>query len=186
MTPTSISSLSSNAPIKRGWIIFEGILYVLVGSIAIVVPMLATIVLIKFIGFLCLFSGIFTLGGLLFNKGKSHHFSGLLTGILFLLAGLILLLFPIKGILVLTLIVAALFISEGLTSLVAGIMRRSTLKGWFWLILNGLVSLALGFLILAKWPIDATAILGLLFGIQLLFAGWSFIMIGSAIPKNSD
>lgn len=183
--PMADSPLSSlGATPNRGWIIFEGILFIVVGTLAILVPFIATMVLTQFIGILCVIVGVFTLGGVIFNKAAHHHLSSALSGLLFLAAGLSLLLFPLGGVLALTLIVAILFVAEGISSIAAGILRRRSVKGWQWLVFNGLIALALGLLILCKWPLDATGILGLLFGIQLLFAGWTFVMIGFALPKN--
>ena len=83
----------------------------------------------------------------------------------------------------LTLIVAAVFLTEGIVCLVTSVRMRAN-PAWVWLMLNGLVALLLGGMIYSKWPLDSAGILGILYGIQSLFSGSAMLMMGlSARPS---
>ncbi|MEO8206399.1 MAG: DUF308 domain-containing protein [Chthoniobacterales bacterium] len=172
---------------SRGWIIAEGILFILVGFIAISFPNIMTIVLEQFLGILFVIVGVFTLGGLIFNKGaKGHRLSAFLSGILSLVAGLVLLLHVAAGIAAITLILAILLLVEGIFSIIAALKGKGKITGWFWLLLSGIASLVLAFMIYRHLPSSAAWILGLLYGINLLFSGFSFLLIGLGMKPSHE
>jgi len=52
--------------------------------------------------------------------------------------------------------------------------------GWWWLVLAGAVSAALGVMILMQWPQSGLWIIGLFIAIELIFNGWSYIFVALA------
>jgi len=118
----------------------------------------------------------------------SHSFSsprwqgfllGLLIGILYLVAGGWLAFFPLTGIITLTILLAALFLAEGVLEVIMAFRVRPH-EGWGWLLLSGLIAVAVGVLIGMDLPSSATWAIGLLTGVNLLSTGVSFIVLALA------
>ena len=118
-------------------------------------------------------------------KRWAGFFWNLLIGLLYILAGGWLVLFPLTGILTLTIVIAALFIVEGVLEFIMGFRMRPH-EGWGWVVFSGLVAVAAGLLIALSLPESAVWALGLLAGINLLFSGWSFIYLALSGKRASD
>ena len=162
---------------SRGSFLFGGVLSLLVGVFAIAAPQLFSVVLTQLIGALCLVSGAISIFQAVFGKTRHHCFFSSLSAIIRIAAGSALLFFPIAGVAALTLIVAAIFLTEGIVCIVTSVRMRSN-PAWVWLLLNGIVALLLGGMIYEKWPLDSAGILGILYGIQSLFSGSAMLMMG--------
>ena len=86
---------------------------------------------------------------------------------------------------VLTLVLAGILIAVGvLRSVMAFQMRPAS--GWFWPLLSGLVSIALGGMIVAQWPDSGLWVIGLFVAIELIFNGWSYLFIALAARKAAQ
>ncbi len=170
---------------SRTWFIFGGALSLLVGIFAVSTPQFFSLVLTQLIGALCLVSGVVPLFQALFGKSRPHRFLSSLSAIIRISAGSALLFLPIAGMAALTLIVAVIFLAEGIVCLATSFRMRAN-PAWVWLLLNGLVAILLGGMICAKWPLDSAGILGVLYGIQSLFSGSAMLMMGlsARLPAN--
>lgn len=171
---------------SRGWFLFGGVISLLVGIFAIAAPNLFSFVLTQLIGALCLVSGIISLFQALFGKNRQHRFFSSVSAIIRIAAGSALFFFTEAGMAALTLILAIVFVTEGIVCIVTSFQLRAN-QAWVWLLLNGIVALILGGMIYARWPLDAAWIVGLLYGIQSLFSGSAMLMMGfsSRLPANS-
>jgi len=168
---------------SRGWFIFGGILSLLVGIFAISAPGLFSFVLTQLIGALCLVTGVISLVQALFGKNRPHLILSLISAIIRIAAGSALFVFTTSGMAALTLILAIVFLSEGLVCIVTSFKMRTN-PAWIWLLLNGIVALILGGMIYARWPVDAAWIVGLLYGIQSIFSGSAMLMLAfSSRPR---
>ena len=103
----------------------------------------------------------------------------LLIGVLYVVAGGWLAFFPFTGIVTLTILLAALFLAEGVLEAIMAVRVRPH-EGWIWLLLSGLVAIAVGVLIAYELPSSATWAIGLLAGVNLLSTGISFIVLALA------
>jgi uncharacterized membrane protein HdeD (DUF308 family) len=159
-----------------GWFLALGILLVLAGVAAIAFPFLSTVAAKIAIGWIFLIAGIVEVIHAFYVKRWAGFFWNLLIGILYIVAGGWLAFFPLTGILTLTIVIAALFIAEGIIELVMGFRMRPH-EGWGWVVFSGLVALAAGLLIALNLPTSAVWALGLIAGVNLLFSGWSFISL---------
>jgi uncharacterized membrane protein HdeD (DUF308 family) len=171
--------------IHEHWGLFlaEGIILVILGLIAIVLPPLATITFTIIIGWLFLISGIVGLATTFMMRNAPGFWWSLLSGILGAAAGIVLLIWPISGALSLTLLLSAFFIVEGVASIMYAIDHRNQLTGrWGWMLLSGIVDLILAGIIVAGLPGTAAWALGLLVGINMLFGGTA--MIGMALAAR--
>jgi uncharacterized membrane protein HdeD (DUF308 family) len=102
----------------------------------------------------------------------------LLTGLLYLAAGIVLWLNPVGGAVTLTAILAVVLALDGVfRSILAFQVRPRT--GWVWLLLGGIVSIILGLMIWRQLPSSALWILGLFLGLNLILSGLTFLRLGS-------
>jgi uncharacterized membrane protein HdeD (DUF308 family) len=178
---TSTPSLAS-VPKNRGWLIWGGILSLIVGFLAISFPLLFSIVITQLIGAFALVSGVIALFMAIFGHHTPHRVMQAVSAIIRIAAGLALLFFALAGVATLTLILAIIFITEGIISIISAFKMRPH-SGWGFLLLNGIIALVLGGMVYAHWPNDSGWILGLLYGINSIFSGTSMLMLGLGTPK---
>ena len=161
----------------------EGIVLVILGIVAIVLPPIATITFTILIGWLFLISGVVGLVTTFWMRHAPGFWWSLLSAIIGIAAGIVLLLWPISGALSLTLVLIAFFIVEGIASIMYAIEHRNQLSGrWGWMLVSGIVDLILAGIIIAGLPGTAAWALGLLVGINMLFGGTA--MIGMALAAR--
>ena len=163
----------------RGFILAEGIIFLIAGFLAVMLPFIASGVLAIFIGWMSLVIGI-----LLFVRGfalsqAEDRGSIIITGFLFVVLGLAVLFWPEAGLRGLTLFMAAFCILRGIMDL-SGMPHRSSATSGLQ-VLSGLAGLVLGILLLVFYPNDAEWAPGLLFGVQLLLIGMGTLAIWNAL-----
>jgi uncharacterized membrane protein HdeD (DUF308 family) len=153
-----------------GWSIFVGILLVLAGLLAIVVPFFAGVAASVFFGWLVLFGGVAHLVYAWSERGAGAILWQVLIGIVYVIAGLYMLVLPVAGVVALTLVLGFYIAVEGVFELVIfSLLRR--LRAAVWFLIDGLVSLLLAGLIFFGWPSSSLWAVGTLVGISLLFSG---------------
>jgi uncharacterized membrane protein HdeD (DUF308 family) len=158
-----------------------GILCDIVGVYSIFAPIVASISVAILVGWALVVGGIIQLGhGLRRDLAWTWEVAWqLLASVLTIAAGVFILLAPLTGTLTLTVVLVAWFWTIGVIRLVAWWKMRYV-KGSWMTALNGALSLVLGILIWADLPSSATWAIGLLVGIELLFAGSGLIMTAFA------
>ena len=183
LSQTDIESAieAARAQIKRnwGWFLALGIVFVLAGLAAIAFPLLSTIATKIVLGWIFLAGGVLMILHAFSASGWRGFLLGLLIGILYVVAGGWLAFFPFTGIITLTILLAALFLAEGVLEVIMALRVRPH-EGWVWLLLSGLVAAAAGIMIAMGLPSSATWAIGLLTGINLLMTGASFIALALA------
>jgi uncharacterized membrane protein HdeD (DUF308 family) len=150
--------------IRQHWGLFlaEGILLVILGLLAIAVPWLATLAATIFIGWIFLLSGVVGLITTFWARGAPGFWWSLISAIIAIAAGVVLLVYPISGVLSLTLVLIAFFIIEGIASIMYAIEHRNQLTGqWVWMLISGIIDLILAAIIFAGLPGTAAWALGL-------------------------
>jgi uncharacterized membrane protein HdeD (DUF308 family) len=159
-----------------GWLLALGILMIILGVVAMAAPVVATIAIQVMLGWLLVISGIAEGIHAFMVKEWRGFLLELLSAVLYLGVGLLLLVDPLKGAVALTLILAVFLLVEGIFKIITALRVRDH-RGWGWLLASGIVSVVLGVLIWAQWPASGLWVIGLLVGIQLLFTGWSLVML---------
>ena len=162
-----------------GWLLAVGILMIILGVFAIGAPVVATIAVQLMLGWILVLGGIAQGIHAFMVQGWGGFLLELLSALLYLVIGLLLLVNPVEGALALTIVLAVFLIVEGIFKIVMAWRVRDH-QGWGWLLASGILSLILGLLIWAEWPSSALWVIGLLVGIQLLFTGWSLVMLALA------
>jgi uncharacterized membrane protein HdeD (DUF308 family) len=166
-------------------LLVEGILLVVLGLLAVALPMLAGLTVAMVFGWLFLISGIVGL----FTTFAMRHAPGfwwsLLSAVLGIVAGGWLLIQPALGLVSLTYLLIAFFIIEGAATIMFALDHRRALSGrWGWMLTSGIVDLFLAAIILAALPGAIEWALGLIVGINMLFGGAS--LIGMALAAHAE
>ncbi|MGA3307430.1 MAG: DUF308 domain-containing protein [Xanthobacteraceae bacterium] len=171
--------------IHEHWVLFliEGIILILLGIAAIVLPVIATLAITIVIGWLFLISGVVGLVTTFWMRHAPGFWWSLLSAIIAIIAGILLLLWPITGMVSVTLVLIAFFVIEGIATIMYAIEHRNQITGrWGWMLTSGIIDLILAGIILAGLPGTAEWALGLLVGINMLFGGVA--MIGMAVAAR--
>lgn len=162
---------------------FQGILLIVLGAVAIAFPLFGTIVVEQLFAALLLIAGGYALSAAFGRKDSGSGASRLISGVwavLTLVTGLLLMFQIGAGILTLTILLAAYFAAQGIVTVISAF--RFTGTGTMWLmLLSGFVSLLLAWMIFSGFPGSATWLLGLLFGINLIFTGLYFLSMSSTL-----
>jgi uncharacterized membrane protein HdeD (DUF308 family) len=159
------------------WFKIYGVILILLGAVSIILPGIATLATTITVGWLLIAGGIFGLISV-FQSGTSSpgFWWNLLTAIVCVLAGAVILFNPIRGVLTLTIILAAYLLATGVTKgFMAFHYRNAIPKAWGWMLFSALIDIVLGVMIIAGLPGSAIWVLGLLVGINLLFTGVALI-----------
>ena len=169
---------SVSTSLHQHWRLFltEGIVLLVLGVLAIVVPQVATIAAAVLIGWLLLLSGIVGLIATLRMRSAPGFAWSLVSAILGIVAGVVLLRWPLSGAFSLTLILTVFLVIEGVASILFALEHKRELSGrWGVMLFSGLVDLLLAGIIFAGLPGTAAWAIGLLIGINLVFGGSALI-----------
>jgi uncharacterized membrane protein HdeD (DUF308 family) len=176
---TEIQALDIRVPAEIvhnwGWFLAFGIALVLIGVLAIGRAVAATVVSMLFFGWLLVIAaGIEIVQAIMVGKwaGLYHHWLG---AILFGVLGALIVWRPLVTAEILTLLMGAFFLVAGLFQLITPFVV--SLPEWGWHVLNGIITLVLGILILAQWPVSGLWVIGLFVGIELIFYGGAWIAL---------
>ena len=189
-SPEDLTRLQSamSQTVKAHWkaFLFEGILLAVLGIAALILPPLASLAITIFLGWMFLISGI---GGLIVTywaRSTPGFWWSLISAALAVFAGMLLLARPMQAVLTLTIVLGAYFLAEGVATIMYALEHRRELSGrWSWLLISGLVDIAISFMVITGLPSTAEWAIGVLVGINLLFGGAT--LIGMALAaRNSN
>jgi uncharacterized membrane protein HdeD (DUF308 family) len=166
-----------------GWLLGLGILLSVLGLLLIAAPALGTLAIDLLVGWFLIIGGIAQAVHAFMEKAWRGFLLELLSGVLYLVVGILLVFYPLAGAQALTLFLAAFLLVEGVVR-IAMAMRVRPAQGWGWLLFGGIVTVILGILIWMQWPASALWVIGLLVGINLLFTGWSLTMMAIALRAH--
>ncbi len=162
------------------WVLYlvEGVVLVVLGATAIALPLLATLAVTIFLGWLILLSGVVGMVTTLWARRAPGFWWSLLSAILAVVVGVLLLARPISGALTLTVLLVAFFIIEGAATIMFALDHKRELSGhWGWMLVSGVVDLFLAALIFAGLPSTSAWAIGLLVGINMIFGGGALTMM---------
>jgi uncharacterized membrane protein HdeD (DUF308 family) len=180
----SAASLPAVIAEHRTWFIVLGVALLILGVLAIVFPFATTIAAKIFLGWLLLIGGVVQVVHAFSTQKWSGFFINLIVGVLYVLVGAWLAFFPLTGIITLTILLAALFIVNGVLEIGMGFRIRDH-SGWFWMLLSGIIGVVLGVLLFAGLPGTATWAIGLVVGINLVTSGLAYILLPMAVPARA-
>jgi len=159
-----------------GLLMAEGLVLLLLGILAIVVPPIATLAVTIFIGWLFLISGAVGLITTFWMRQAPGFGWSLFSAVLAMATGAVLIAWPVSGAISLTLLLSFFFLLEGIASIMFALAHKRELTGrWGFMMASGIVDLILAGIILIGLPGTAEWALGILVGINMIFGGVSLI-----------
>jgi uncharacterized membrane protein HdeD (DUF308 family) len=167
--------------------LFQGVVMVVLGVLAICAPVAASIAVAIYVGWLLLISGVIGLIAIVSTHHVHAFLWSLITAALSVVIGVLLVLMPVQGAISLTIVLTAFFIAEGVFQTTVAIASRQVMAGtWVWMLLSGLADLVLAAIIIAGWPGTAVWALGLLVGVNLLTSGWAVVVAAFAGRRMAE
>lgn len=184
-TANSIEGLRSPLGMAKkitGWYLAAAVLFILLGIFAIVEPGVAAIGVTLLVGWMLAIGAVFHFIAAFKGGGAKQVIFQILVGILYAIGGFYFLTHTLMATGTLTLVLAGIFLAEGVIEIISYFrLRKEGASGW--LVLNGIITLALGALIWFHWPSSTVWAIGTLVGVNLLMTGFSRLMFGMAIRK---
>jgi uncharacterized membrane protein HdeD (DUF308 family) len=182
------SNLLGSSSKNWKWLLIIGVLFVILGTSGIGMAASVTLVSVTFFAWLLLFGGLLLLLQALTLDGVKHRMMQILVALLYAFSGALIVFNPEVGAGAITALIAMSFIALGLVRIIMSMMLKYN-NGRVWLGLSGIISVGLGVYILINLAQSAMLIIGLLISIEMLIAGWSFIMLAlmtRRISKSSS
>ncbi|MCA0403306.1 MAG: HdeD family acid-resistance protein [Proteobacteria bacterium] len=165
-----------------GWLLGLGILFVILGCIGLRMVVGLTLASMLFLGVLLIIAGICQIADAFkekFWKGTAWH---AFIAVLYIIGGCLVIYDPFLASALITSLLASVLIVIGVARLIMAIQLRGE-SGWFWLLLAGLIAIALGIMILAHWPMSGLWIIGLFIAVELLVDGWTYIFLALSMRR---
>lgn len=168
---------------RWGWFVGLGVVLLTLGVLALAYVFAATLASVIFIGALMAIAG----AGQLVHAWRIKQIHGFIfwsvSGLFYLAAGLFAMFYPVQGASLLTLLFGAMLIAVGALRTWLWFNNRGQ-RGWGWLGISGVLTLLVGILIAANWPGNSVWVLGLLLALDLLFQGWSALLLGLVLRQG--
>ena len=164
------------------WSIVWGVFLIIFGMLAIGSPFLAAIAVTGFIAWLIVFAGVVHLILAFHAHGAGGLIWKLLVGLAYLFFGGYLIVHPVLGVASLTLVLASLFLIEGILNIVLFFKMRSV-GGSSWVLVDGIITLLLGLMIYMQWPSSSAWAVGTLVGVSMIISGVTRVMLSLAVRK---
>ena len=180
--PSSLGSGISALHGKWGWIVALGVVYLIAGFVALGSMVMATVASVIVVGAMMIVAGVTEVIGA-FQMKTWGKFLWALLGVLYIIAGFLTFENPLFAAVLLTLFLGASLLASGAVRLfLAFSMKRES--PWVWVALSAVVTLLLGLLILARWPVNSVYVLGLFLGIDLIMAGAGWVSLGLSLEQR--
>jgi uncharacterized membrane protein HdeD (DUF308 family) len=176
---------SEMAPLraKWGWIVALGVVYLLAGFIALGSVVVATVASVLVVGVMMIIAGVAEVFSAFQIKSWGKFLLWVLLGVLYIIAGFVTFENPLLAAALLTLILGASLVASGIMRIILAFSLKQEIP-WIWVLLSGVITLLLGLLILAHWPVSSLYILGLFLGIDLIMAGAGWIGLGFGLHRG--
>lgn len=174
------TGFSFGGALRHHWVLFlcEGIVLVILGILALLAPVIASVAATVFFGWLLLLSGVLGLITTIRARRAPGVWWSLLSALIGIAAGVLLLGWPLLGTLSLTAVLIAFLFAEGIVSIMYALEHRNALSGrWGWMLASGIIDVGLAVLLFIGLPGTALWALGLILGINLIFGGWALIFM---------
>jgi uncharacterized membrane protein HdeD (DUF308 family) len=170
------SAIAQNVDKKWGWLIGVGVLMVIAGLIAITFVGVTSMLSVIYLGALFMIGGIAEIIFAFSTRPHSDMWYHLLFGLLFAVAGYFIFSNPIPNMVFLTMLIAAVFMITGISTLVTSVVER--FSNWGWFALNGVIATVAAFLIFRNPLASSIWLIGMLVGLEFIFRGCAWISLG--------
>lgn len=170
--------------LRKIWF-WVGIVMMVLGAGALIMPMVSSLIIGILIGWLLFVSGVVAVASAWSFRGTGLFAWQLAAGLVPLVAGALLIVFPAQGLIALTVLVGIVFVLTGLAQSSFAVWMRPA-PGWGWMLASAMVSIGLGVFIFTTLPAASAVILGLLFGIDFLSTGLALVLIARSGTRDIE
>ena len=177
-----MTTLEAGLKKASGTSLVLSIILIIFGLLAIALPMVSSIGVAIVIGWMVIFAGIAQLVHAFQSTGIGHIVWKVLVALIYLAAGISLIALPAAGVAGLTLVLGVFLFAEGIADVVAYFATRKSGNSP-WMLLDGIITLLLGFLIWNHWPSSSLWVIGTLVGISMVMTGTTRLMMTLAVRK---
>jgi len=167
------------------WSVVWGVLLIIFGMLAVGSPMVAAVAVNVVLAWLIVMAGVVHVVLAFQVHGAGSLLWKLLVGVAYLCFGVYLIVHPVLGIASLTLVLASLFLIEGIFDIALFFQMRA-MRGSSWVLIDGIVTLLLGLLIYLQWPSSSAWAIGTLVGVSMIISGVTRVVLSLAVRKTSD
>jgi uncharacterized membrane protein HdeD (DUF308 family) len=167
---------------KWGWIVALGFVYLIAGFVALGSIVMATVASVLVVGVMMIVAGIAEIINAFQIKSWGKFLVWALLGVLYVVAGFLTFENPLLAAALLTLMLGASLLASGIVRIFLAFSMKREMP-WIWVALSGVITLVLGIVILAHWPVNSVYILGLFLGIDLIMAGAGWIGLGFGLHR---
>jgi uncharacterized membrane protein HdeD (DUF308 family) len=169
-----------------GWMMTLGIAFLILGMIGLGTVFFLTIASVYLFGVLLLIGGGFQLvHAIMYCKGWNGFLSHATNALLYLVVGGVILYSPLVASTLLTLIIGVGLIMIGILRAVSALQHRGT-PAWSATFFSGVLSILIGFMIVSNWPTSGLWAIGLFIALELIIAGWSYILLAFSVKKTNQ
>ena len=165
--------------------ILWGVALIILGMLAVGSPFLAAIAVNAFIAWLLVLAGVVHLTVAFHTREAGSLIWRVLVGLAYLFFGVYLIIHPARGVASLTLVLASLFLVEGILNIALFFQVRSIQRS-AWLLIDGIITLLLGLMVYMQWPSSSAWAIGTLVGVSMIISGVTRVMLSLAVRKVAD
>jgi uncharacterized membrane protein HdeD (DUF308 family) len=165
--------------------ILWGVSLIILGMLAVGSPFIAAVAVNLVIAWLIVLAGVVHLTVAFHTREAGRVIWRLLVGLAYIFFGVYLIARPALGVASLTLVLASLFLVEGILNIVLFFGIR-TLRGSSWVLIDGIITLLLGLMIYTQWPSSSAWAIGTLVGVSMIISGVTRVMLSLAVRKATD
>lgn len=180
----SIGGALRSLQAKWGWIVALGVIYVLGGLVALSNEVLSTFVSLAIIGAMMFVAGAVEIVSAFQMKSWGSFFLWILLGLLYCIAGALVFYNPLLAVSVITLVIGAALVASGIVRFILAFQLPKESPRLL-VALSAVVTLLLGGIILAQWPVSSLFMLGIFLGVDLLISGFGWISVGLALKNRN-
>ncbi len=157
--------------VSSKWLSAIAVFMIVLGIIAIAFPLFATIASTLVFGWVFIVAGIAQIIYAFQSKGIGKFVWKLILGALYLLAGIIVMVNPLEGVLAFTLVLGITIFVQGMIQVILAFQMRRISSNWGWILASGIVGIICGIFVWSSFPFSAAWLIGTLIGVNLLFDG---------------
>ena len=184
MNTTATNTTSTPMPRSDSTSLFWPIMLILIGILALALPVATSFGVARVLSWLLFFDGVVQFFYAFKSEGVGRILWKILVALLYVGGGIYLLLNPLVGMAGLTLMLALFFCAEGIMDLFTYFLGSKS-NGAHWLLLHGLVTLLLGWMIWRRWPMSSLWAVGILAGVSILLSGVTRLLLALSIRRKS-
>jgi len=162
--------------------LLTGILLIVLGIVALALPTFSTIFAETWFAIILISAGAAKLAYAFQTRNNGGFVWKLFLSVLYIATGIMLFVYPLTGVITLTLLLGSFLLTEGVFELILAFGLRPQ-QNWTWVLIDGIITLLLGAMIWFQWPFNAPWLMGTLVGASILFTGISRVMLSLNSPS---